>query len=98
DVLAELGERRRAARPVLVGFALETGDADQLVQRARDKLARKRVDLVVANRAAEALGRDDIRVVLVSADGEEGLGPLPKARAADRILDWVARRLKGERA
>ena len=47
DILAELGRaRRRAAPPVLVGFAAETGDPRP---RARQKLASKQVDLIVAN-------------------------------------------------
>ena len=47
DILQELGRARgEAARPVLVGFAAETGDPRP---RARQKLARKQVDLIVAN-------------------------------------------------
>ena len=98
DLLAELGEQRTAPRPLLVGFALETSEPAALVARAREKLVKKRVDLIVANHASEALGRDDIRVVLVSADAEEALEAMPKARAADRILDWISRRLGGKPA
>ena len=47
DILAELGRARGAAeRPVLVGFAAESGDP---VARGREKLRRKKVDLIVAN-------------------------------------------------
>ena len=47
DILAELGRRRAGgATPILVGFAAETSD---LVERAREKLRSKQVDLVVAN-------------------------------------------------
>ena len=47
DILADLGGARGAAsRPVLIGFAAETGDP---VARGRDKLRRKGVDLIVAN-------------------------------------------------
>ena len=64
-------------RPVLVGFAVETSGGDALVAYARRKLEEKRVDLVVANEAREAFGREDNRVVLVtSAEAEirpEGL-------------------------
>src|ERR687887_540453 len=46
DVLQALGERR-TDRQVLVGFAAETGEDG--LSRAREKLTRKRVDLVVYN-------------------------------------------------
>ena len=40
------GREDRARRPVLVGFAAESGDP---VARGREKLARKGADLIVAN-------------------------------------------------
>jgi len=47
DILAELGRTRGAAsKPVLVGFAAESGDP---VERGRTKLTRKHVDFIVAN-------------------------------------------------
>ncbi|HJL16224.1 MAG TPA: bifunctional phosphopantothenoylcysteine decarboxylase/phosphopantothenate--cysteine ligase CoaBC [Sandaracinaceae bacterium LLY-WYZ-13_1] len=90
DILAGLGAWRRGARPMLVGFAVETRD---LVAAARGKLERKKVDLVVANDAGASFGKDTNRVVLVDADGDEALPELSKAEVADRILDRVAARL-----
>jgi phosphopantothenoylcysteine decarboxylase/phosphopantothenate--cysteine ligase len=91
DILAGLGARRDgAARPVLVGFALETRD---LLAAARDKLVRKRVDLIVANHAADGLGTDDNLATLVSAAGDDPLGRLDKRALADAILDRIATRL-----
>jgi phosphopantothenoylcysteine decarboxylase/phosphopantothenate--cysteine ligase len=78
------------ARPVLVGFAAETGSLD----RAADKLRRKGVDLLVANDVAEegsGFGTDTNHVWILSADGEETDLPLRSKRAvADEILDRVA--------
>jgi len=52
DILAELGRWRGSREhPVLVGFAAETHD---LVSRARTKLRKKAVDLVVANDVSRA--------------------------------------------
>lgn len=90
DILAGLGAARNGARPVLVGFALETED---VVASARGKLERKKVDLVVANHASDAFGTETNRVTLVSADGEEALGVLDKRAVADRILDRVKAQL-----
>jgi phosphopantothenoylcysteine decarboxylase/phosphopantothenate--cysteine ligase len=85
DILAELGARRRdLPLPVLVGFAVESTD---LVTYAREKLARKRCDLVVANLAEHGFEGADNLVTLVRRDTEEALPRLPKTAVADRILD-----------
>ena len=80
-------------RPVLVGFAAETGSLD----RAVEKLRRKGLDLLVANDVAEAgsgFGTDTNRVSILAADGSrDDLPLLPKREVADAILDRVAARL-----
>ena len=93
DVLSEIGAMRRGKRPVLVGFAVETGTDTEIVARAREKLRKKRVDVVVANHAAESMGRDDNRVLLVGEGFADALPALPKAQVADRIVDWLATQL-----
>jgi phosphopantothenoylcysteine decarboxylase / phosphopantothenate---cysteine ligase len=79
--------------PVLVGFAAETGSLD----RAADKLARKGVDLLVANDVAEpgsGFGTDTNRVTILAADGSRDALPLlTKREVADRLLDLVVARL-----
>ncbi|AUX47229.1 phosphopantothenate synthase [Sorangium cellulosum] len=84
---AEPAGGRRA--PVLVGFAVETDTDERVVASARHKLAHKRVDLIVANHAADSFGRDDNRATLVTRDAADALGVLPKPVLADRILDRV---------
>ncbi len=91
DILAEVGVRAKDLdpRPILVGFAAETGSLD----RAPDKLRRKGVDLLVANDVAEpgsGFGTDTNRVVILSADGSRDDLPLMRKRAvADLLLDRV---------
>jgi phosphopantothenoylcysteine decarboxylase/phosphopantothenate--cysteine ligase len=94
DVLRELGERR-ANGQLLVGFAADRGERG--LEHAREKLANKRVDLIVFN----DVGRDDIgfesrdnEVVLVSARGERRIEKAPKERIASAILDEVTARLE----
>ncbi len=98
DVLAKLGARRgNAARPALVGFAAETGDA---VERARAKLVRKRVDLVVANDVTEpgaGFGGDTNVATLVSEAGVEPISRRSKRDLARVILDWVEAHLGASR-
>jgi phosphopantothenoylcysteine decarboxylase/phosphopantothenate--cysteine ligase len=97
DLLAEIGAARKAQLPVLVGFALETETDERLIAAARHKLAKKRVDLVVANHPDTSIGRESISVNLVGVRDAEALGSVPKRVAADRILERVAQEL-GERA
>ena len=90
DILAELGKARAgSATPLLVGFAAETGDPRP---RARQKLASKQVDLIVAN----DVSRDDAgfdtetnAAFLISADGEEEMPLQLKTALASKILDRV---------
>ncbi len=87
DILKELGIRRgERASPVLVGFAVETGD---LTERAREKLVAKCCDLVVANLAADGFDGAENVVTLVTAEGEQTLNRRPKTDVADKILDRV---------
>jgi phosphopantothenoylcysteine decarboxylase/phosphopantothenate--cysteine ligase len=92
DVLAGLGARRGSpSSAVLVGFALETGSDDEILAYARKKLTEKKVDLVVANRADESLGRTTNRIALVGELGATWLPEEDKARLAEAILDEVSK-------
>jgi phosphopantothenoylcysteine decarboxylase/phosphopantothenate--cysteine ligase len=94
DILAELGRARgRDSRPVLVGFAAETGDPRP---RARQKLAAKQVDLIVANdisREGAGFETDTNAAVLISADGEVEEPLQLKTELAGRILDRIEQML-----
>jgi phosphopantothenoylcysteine decarboxylase/phosphopantothenate--cysteine ligase len=89
EVAARLADPARGRRPVLVGFAAETGSLD----RAPDKLRRKGVDLLVANDVtAEGSGFGTVtnQVSLLASDGSrDDLPLLPKRDVADRLLDKV---------
>jgi len=90
DILAELGELRGDRhRPVLVGFAAQTGDP---TPSARRKLVAKRVDLIVANDVTAPGAGFDVptnQVTLVSATGAESLPLMPKTDVARHVLDRV---------
>jgi phosphopantothenoylcysteine decarboxylase/phosphopantothenate--cysteine ligase len=88
DILLELGRARGSrGRPVLVGFAAESGDP---VARGREKLARKGADLIVANdisRPDAGFESDMNAATFISADGTEAFPLAPKTTLADAILD-----------
>jgi len=97
DVLATLADGRTNGQ-VLIGFAADRGELG--LERARAKLQRKRVDLVVFN----DVSRDDIgfdaeenEVVLVAAGTERRVSKAPKDRIAAVIVD-AAEELLRERA
>jgi phosphopantothenoylcysteine decarboxylase/phosphopantothenate--cysteine ligase len=90
DLLAEVGAARRGHAPVLCGFAVETDTDEGVAREGARKLGAKKVDLVVANHARDSFGKDDNRATIVSREGAEHLGTLPKSVLADRILDRVA--------
>ena len=89
DILADVGARRTGKKPVLVGFALETGTDESVIAYAQGKLAKKKVDLVVANHASDSLGKEDNRVHFVT-DGQVVSYPVShKMAIADKLLDEV---------
>lgn len=81
---------RKGSR-LLVGFAAETED---LERNARDKLQRKKLDLIVANDVTQegaGFAVDTNIVTLIGADGAAQAFPkLSKDEVADLILDRVA--------
>jgi phosphopantothenoylcysteine decarboxylase/phosphopantothenate--cysteine ligase len=98
DILATVGERLagRDRSPVLVGFAAET---EEVVQNAREKLRRKRCDLVVANAVGEpgaGFGGDRNRVSIVGPSRVEEVEG-SKGAVADSILDRVVPLLDARR-
>jgi phosphopantothenoylcysteine decarboxylase/phosphopantothenate--cysteine ligase len=94
DILAEIGAVRGSEKsPLLVGFAVETGDDASVISYAKKKLSQKKVDLVVANAAQDAFGKDDNRVILVSNNGEETLPTMTKRALADELLTRMRQRM-----
>lgn len=95
DILRET-RAARGRKTVVVGFALETGDA---VAHGREKLQDKALDLIVINDATEpgaGFGVDTNRVTLLEKSGaEEALPLMPKADVAEAILDRVERMAHG---
>lgn len=93
DILTRTAEARKPGS-LMVGFALETGDA---IAKGRAKLARKQLDLIVVNDALEpgaAFEVDTNRVVILDREGGEEVVPLASKReVAERILDVVERYL-----
>lgn len=88
DILATVAARPHP--PYCVGFAAESQDVERL---AEEKRKRKKLPLIVANRAQDALGRDDNEVTLLDDAGAQRLPRMDKLALARRIVVEIARRL-----
>ena len=89
DILAELGADKGSR--ILVGFAAET---DEVTKRAKEKLERKGLDFIVANRVSgdeDAMGADASRAWIIDSNATEALPVLEKGILAGRILDRLAK-------
>ncbi|MFH1279557.1 MAG: bifunctional phosphopantothenoylcysteine decarboxylase/phosphopantothenate--cysteine ligase CoaBC [Candidatus Eisenbacteria bacterium] len=89
DIIGALSMKRGSIR-ALVGFALET---EEVEARAREKMEKKGLDLVVANRPdvpGGGIGRDETEVLILGKDGAREDVPLAsKESIAARIADRV---------
>src|SRR5690554_1429387 len=91
DIIAGVAALPAESRPLVVGFAAETRDVERY---ARDKLARKGLDMIVANdvsREGLGFGSDHNAALLLwrGGDGEvdqETLDPQPKGEMAAAVI------------
>jgi phosphopantothenoylcysteine decarboxylase/phosphopantothenate--cysteine ligase len=93
DILAELVATRTNKRPVIVGFAAETGDANaDVLEHGRQKLVRKGCDLLVVNDVSggQVFSEADNEVVILGSDGSAApVARGPKLAVAHAIWDAV---------
>jgi phosphopantothenoylcysteine decarboxylase/phosphopantothenate--cysteine ligase len=95
DILAEVAAQPQ--RPFVVGFAAET---DEVERYARDKLTRKRLDMIAANRVgADDCGFDSERNALSVfwSGGSAEIAVADKAEVARQLLGLIGQRLGASR-
>ena len=93
DIVAEVAARQN--RPLVVGFAAETTEVERY---ARDKLERKRLDLIAANDvAAPGLGfeSESNALTVLWTGGQLRIESAPKREVARLLLECIAERLGG---
>jgi phosphopantothenoylcysteine decarboxylase / phosphopantothenate---cysteine ligase len=88
DIIAEIG--RMKGNCILVGFAMET---QNLLANAQDKLAKKKMDFIVANSLREegaGFQTDTNIITIIDCNGNvEALPKMTKIDAAIQILDRI---------
>lgn len=86
DILA--GVAARPKPPFCVGFAAESQDLERF---AEDKRRRKKLPLIVANLAQEAIGAEESELLLLDEAGRHLLTKAPKLTQARLLVDHIAR-------
>lgn len=85
DILANVGSR--ANPPFCVGFAAESENIEEYAELKR---RRKHLPLIVANDVREAVGADEIQLILLDEAGRQVLEKADKRTQARRLIGHIA--------
>ena len=77
--------------PIVVGFAAET---EKLEAHGEEKLKRKGLDLLFANKATETFNSDEVTVTALTRHSQQTLGPGSKVSIARLIIELIAKYLE----
>lgn len=92
DILGYLGSHKKEGQ-FLCGFAMET---QNLLENAKEKLARKNADMIVANNLkiqGAGFGTDTNVVTIITEDGTQALKLMSKEEVSGHILNEILKRL-----
>jgi phosphopantothenoylcysteine decarboxylase/phosphopantothenate--cysteine ligase len=92
DILAYLGEHRRAGQ-FICGFSMET---EHMLENSRAKLAKKKVDMIVANNlkvAGAGFGTDTNIVTIITPDDCRELEIMSKTEVASEIITAILEKI-----
>ncbi|WP_084397403.1 bifunctional phosphopantothenoylcysteine decarboxylase/phosphopantothenate--cysteine ligase CoaBC [Henriciella aquimarina] len=94
DILSTLSKKEKGRPGLVIGFAAETHDVEQL---ARAKMKRKGCDWIVANDVSgDVMGGDVNEVALVTPDSVEHWPRMDKIAVARQLAERIAEALKGQ--
>lgn len=91
DIVAAIAGREHK-RPFVVGFAAET---EKVAEHAKGKLARKNLDMIIANDVSDPAGgfnSDRNQVTVIDRDGEQPLPAALKSELATQLVALIAAR------
>jgi phosphopantothenoylcysteine decarboxylase/phosphopantothenate--cysteine ligase len=95
DILSTIAHRRAGRPKLVIGFAAET---EKVVEHAKQKLARKACDWILANDVSPAtgiMGGDSNTIHLVTANSVEDWPPQTKTEVASQLVSRIAEALAG---
>lgn len=95
DILRTLSHKKKKRPALVIGFAAETEDVER---HAREKLARKGCDWIVANDVSgDVMGGLENEIALITQEGAEHWPRLPKEQVAARLAARIAYAFSGDR-
>jgi phosphopantothenoylcysteine decarboxylase/phosphopantothenate--cysteine ligase len=74
-------------KPFIVGFAAET---ENVVNYARAKMVRKKMDMIIANDANVGMGSDENEVIVITSQQETVLPRATKTKLANELIHFIA--------
>ena len=92
DIVATVA--KQASKPYVVGFAAET---QSVLEYARNKIKRKKLDMIVANDVSQAgigFNSDENAVTAIWPDSECALAQASKNKIAAQLIKLIANKLK----
>ncbi len=80
-------------KPFVVGFAAET---ENVVEQARAKRTRKKMDMIIANKVGDGcgMGTDDNEVTVITAEAETVLPLVAKQKIARELIELIVQEQK----
>lgn len=93
DIVSDVAALEK--RPLTVGFAAET---ENLRKHAMEKLSRKGLDMIAANRVGQAgsgFESAENEILLITQEGEQDLGRGDKLTLAKQLIKAIVERLRG---
>ena len=88
DIISEIAKQPN--KPLMVGFAAET---ENLVANGREKLSRKKLDILFANNATDTFNSDSITFTAITEAGDKQLPVANKRAAARQMLQLIVEHL-----
>ena len=88
DILKFVAERK--GKPFTVGFAAET---DSLIEHAKQKLEKKKLDMIIANNVADpkiGFNSDNNQIIVLTATTKHELPMMSKTELARHLIDLIA--------
>lgn len=85
DILATISQLEK--KPFLIGFAAET---DNILEKAKNKLLQKKLDMIIANDARTAIGQDENEVTVLWKDRQKVISRMPKNKLARELVTLIA--------
>lgn len=88
DILAKVAALPQ--KPFVIGFAAET---ENVIANAKEKLLRKKIDMIVANEAMRTINKDEIEVTVLWKNEQQNFSRMSKQKLARELVGLIAKHI-----